>query len=607
MVTAFLLACGMAMVDGPADGAGVELPGEVRVMLEAHCVDCHRGRRSKGGAELAGPMASGRVDEGVLRAVRARLARRDMPPLDEPIRPTDAEYAAAVQAIDAVVAPARREVPSVRRLNRAQWAGAIRDVLGVERVDGRPVDALLPPDDVGEGFDTTADTLALPTLAVERFVDAAEAVAQSLPAEALGRAGGEGERPARLAAAARAWGEAMFRRALTEDEVRALADRASAAVGPDAGWEPTARALATMVMVDPRFLLRVEAPAAADGRALSGDEVGSRLAIFLWSSVPDAELRVAAAAGGLDSEDGVRAQATRMLADPRAGSLARRFAVQWLAVDRLEGRFIDGTRFKGVDAALRTDMRIETERLFVRVARGEVPVRALIEARSTEVSPRLAAHYGFPVPEDAAASGAWFACSVPPERPPGVLGHAAVLLATSNPDRTSPVKRGKWVLEAMADAAPPPPPPGVPSIPDDAKGRAGRSIRELMAMHRSNPDCASCHVRMDAIGLAFERFDPVGRMRSEADGHAIDDVTELPDGRTLEGAGAVAALVGEGNAFERSLARHLATYALGRGMADADDPWLDALAVRVRTSGRFEDLVHGIVTSRAFRFRDPAP
>jgi hypothetical protein len=258
MAAAFLLACGMAMGDGTA--VEVVIPEPVKGLLEAHCVDCHRGKRSKGGVELAGPVAEGRVDEGVLRGVRARLSRRDMPPLDEPIRPTDAGYAAAVQAIDAVVAPVRREVPAVRRLNRAQWAGAIRDVFGIERVEGRPVDALLPPDDVGEGFDTTADTLALPTLAVERFVDAAEAVAQSLPAEALGRAGGEGERPARLAAAARAWGEAMFRRALAEDEVRALADRASAAVGPDAGWEPTARALATMVMVDPRFLLRVEAP-----------------------------------------------------------------------------------------------------------------------------------------------------------------------------------------------------------------------------------------------------------------------------------------------------------------------------------------------------------
>lgn len=605
MVAALLVAFAAGVGGGQA--VEVDLPGDVREVLEAHCVDCHRGRRSKGGAELAGPVAAGRIDEGVLRAVRRRLARRDMPPLDEPTRPADAEYAAATRAIDAVVAPARREVPAVRRLNRAQWAGAIRDVFGIERIDGRAVEALLPPDDVGEGFDTTADTLALPTLAVERFVDAAERVAQSVSAESLARAGGEGDVPARLAAAARAWGEALFRRGLAEPAVRSLAERASAAVGPDVGWEPAARALATMVLVDPRFLLRIEEPAPAGGRALSSDEVASRLAFFLWSSVPDAELRTAAVGGSLESEDGLRAQATRMLADPRAGSLARRFAVQWLAVDRLEGRFIDGARFKGVDAALRTDMRLETERLFARVVSGELPVRALIEARSTEVSPRLAAHYGFAVPEDAAATGAWFACNVPPERPPGVLGHAAVLLATSNPDRTSPVKRGKWVLEAMADAAPPPPPPGVPSIPEDAKGRAGRSIRELMAMHRSNPDCASCHVRMDAIGLAFERFDPVGRLRAEADGLAVDDVTELPDGRVLEGAGAVAALVGEGHGFERSLARHLATYALGRGMADADDPWLDALAAQARARGRFEDLVHGVVTSRAFRFRDPTP
>jgi hypothetical protein len=178
-----------------------------------------------------------------------------------------------------------------------------------------------------------------------------------------------------------------------------------------------------------------------------------------------------------------------------------------------------------------------------------------------------------------------------------------VLAATSNPTRTSPVKRGKWVLEALLDQAPPPPPPGVPQLPEGATNTEHRSIRELMAQHRANPDCASCHVRMDAIGLAFERFDATGRMRTEADGHAIDDTTELPGGDELHGVAGVAGLVAKGQAFERSLARRLFIYALGRGTAPADDPLISSLAARVATDRSFESLVMGIAMSDAFQQR----
>jgi hypothetical protein len=288
-----------------------------------------------------------------------------------------------------------------------------------------------------------------------------------------------------------------------------------------------------------------------------------------------------------------------MLADPRAASLAERFAVQWLGIDRLESKSLDAQAYPGVDAALVADMRRETERLFDDVVRGRRPLRALLEARTTTLSPRLAAHYGL-----APAAGAdAFECAIPDGRPGGILGHASILLATSNPTRTSPVKRGRWVLDALLDVPPAPPPPGVPQIPEDPLGRAGRSMRELMELHRSNPDCASCHVRMDAVGLAFERFDADGRVRSVADGLPVDDVTALPDGRVLEGVSGVEQLVAEGDAFERALARHLLVYALGRGTEDADDPLLDALAARARVHGSFAELVGDILSSDAFRRR----
>ena len=736
----------------PAHGDDVAIPASIRPLLEAHCVACHEGSKPKGGLELAGPIGAGKIDEGVLRALRKRLAKRDMPPADEPERPSLDEYRAAVSAIDTLLPPLAREVAAVRRLNRVQYANAVRDVLGTE-IDVRD---LLPRDEIGEGFDTTADTLVLPTLVLERYFTAAEEIALALvppagPAapitiapERLERRGqghardgfawlwtngtltgafevkragryrvtleaaaqqagndaarlallvdgkvtgehaveatpdkpmtiawegqlavgerrvgarflndfydpnaeraqrrdrnlaigviriegpldapdatpfieraravaGEGTVSRRLGRVAAAFGEGLFRRPLADAERDALVRTAREASAPEKGtkvrdieaeWRDGLRVLVTALLVDPRFLLRVERPGknGEATRALDGYEVASRLSFFLWSSVPDAALRRAAAAGELGSPDGVAREARRMLKDPRARSLSQRFATQWLGIDGLEYRSMDPKVYPGLDAALLSSMRMETERLFDSVVRGERPVRALVTARETEVDAALAGLYGMEPPAESAVA----VRAIDDARAGGVLGHASVLVATSNPTRTSPVKRGKWVLEALLDEAPPPPPPGVPQLPETKDARHGLSVRELMAEHRNNPDCASCHVRMDAIGLAFERLDADGRFRSEFDGLPIDDSTEMPDGSVLRGARGVEAMLAASTSFERSLARHLLVYALGRGTADADDVLVDRLAADLAAKGDFATLVEGIVTADAFRIR----
>ena len=717
--------------------ADVAIPSEIKPLLAAHCVDCHEGARAKGGLDLAATLAAGAADEGVLRALRRRLARRDMPPATEVERPSDGEYRASVAAIDAVVAPEAREVPAVRRLNRAQYAGAVRDVLGF---DAAQAQALLPRDEIGEGFDTTASTLALPPLLVEKYLDAAERIAdacvppatrsrrRAYSAEQLERRGsghardgvawlatvgtltaridvehagtyriaveacgqfagdedpilqllcdgtarrtesiraaagslqpvmaevelargehaiaarfandfwdpknpdparrdrnlgvariviegprgdvppsafalrarsiaGEGDQGARLSAIAAVVGEELFRRPLGASEARALAETARAAAGADAPFDAQLRVLVTALLVDPRFLLRIERVPDAGRKPLSGDELASRLAFFLWSSVPDAALRRAAGAGELAGDAALRAQVRRMLADPRASSLSQRFAVQWLGIDALESRQLDPELFPAIDAALLASMRRETELLFDDVVRGARPVRALLESRTTRVDARLAAHYGVEPP----AGADWIACDIPPSRGSGVLGHASVLVATSNPTRTSPVKRGKWVLQSLLDDAPPPPPPGVPQLPERPEETKGLSMRELMAMHRANPDCASCHVKMDAIGLAFESFSADGTPRATS-----HDETEMPDGSVLRGVAGVSALLARDRAFERSLARQLLVYALGRGTADADDPLVDHLAARLAARGDFGALCEEIAASDAFRTR----
>ncbi|MFM7051227.1 MAG: DUF1592 domain-containing protein [Planctomycetota bacterium] len=730
-----------------AHAADVRVPSELGALLSAHCIDCHDGARGKGGLDLAPTLASGVIAEEPLRALRRRLVKRDMPPADEPERPTRDGYAAAVAAIDAVVAPAAREVAAVRRLNRDQYLRSVRDVLGSEALDGLDPAALLPRDEIGEGFDTTADTLALPPLLIEKYFDAAESIAaRAVPppslerrtridAAVLERAGAghvagevawlatrgtlaarfaarsagryrvtvdacgqqagdapprmsvvvagkeEGERdvaalrekpqpfvfecdlpagehrvviaflndfwdpknpdPARrdrnlgvlsvtvegplgatadtafeqriddacgdggvatriMRAAALVGGE-LFRRPLAEDEARTLARRVRAAAGADAAFDAQLRALVTALLVDPRFLLRVERddPLPAARRALDAHELAARLSFFLWSSVPDAALRARAADGSLARPEVLRAEARRMLADPRARALSERFATQWLGIDALEARELDRAIYPAADAALLSSMRRETELLFDDIVRDAKPVRALLEARSTHVDARLARHYGI----DGVPAEGFHERPLPAARAAGVLGHGSVLVATSNPTRTSPVKRGKWVLEALLDAAPPPPPPGVPQLPETVEARRGLPMRELMRLHRENPDCASCHVRMDAIGLAFERADADGRARDTVDGAPVDDATELPDGSVLRGIDGVRVLVAADDAFERSLARHLMVYALGRGTADADDALLDAMARELRASGRFSTLVERLVGSEAFTTR----
>ncbi len=733
----------------------VALPAALRPLLEAHCVDCHDGPRGKGGLDLAPVLEKNLIGEAPLRALRRRLAKRDMPPADEEVRPTREEYASAVATINTVVAPSTREVPNVRRLNRAQYAGAVHDVFAIETA-AQLVERILPADEIGEGFDTTGDTLALPPLLLEKYFDVAEAIAaEAVPDDApqrivvlperferRGQGGiydglawlatngtlralvdaahagryritvdvaaqqagdalariailvddravlerdiaadrakpervvwegdlaaganaigvrflndfwdpkavdparrdrnlgvgtlvvegpldppapspfelrvaelsGDGGEVARLRRLARTFGAQLFRRDLTQSEIDALASIAREAAmrrGDEkrATWKAQLRALVTAILVDPRFLLRIETPT-TDGerRALSGDELASRLAFFLWSSVPDDALRNAARAGELATDEGLVQHARRMLADPRASTLASRFATQWLGIDGLAAREFDPKLYPNVDRALLLSMRRETELLFESVVRGEVPVRALLSSRKTFVDARLARHYGV---DRAASDDATFVAAVVPEtRPTGILGHGSVLLATSNPTRTSPVKRGKWVLEALLDEAPPPPPPGVPQLPETREEKKGLSIRALMALHRANPDCASCHIQMDALGLAFERIDVDGRLRDTLEGVAIDDRTELPDGSVLAGVAGVARFLATNDGFERSLARRLLVYALGRGTADADDALVDRLAADLRVRGDLASLIEGIVRSDAFRTRVDSP
>ena len=358
------------------------------------------------------------------------------------------------------------------------------------------------------------------------------------------------------------------------------------------------------LLVDPEFLFRVERD--PDGLvpgtvyALDDVELASRLSFFLWSTIPDDELLAVAERGELGRPGVLERQVRRMLADPRAAEMVNNFASQWLLVRNVRFAEPDRALFPEFDGNLRDALARETELLFRDQFRRDLSILDLLRADYSFVNRRLAEHYGIPD-----VYGSHFRrVSLPDERRHGLLGHGSVLTVTSYPNRTSPVLRGKWILENLLGAPPPPPPADVPSL-DESAGATPTTVRARLEQHRANPVCASCHARMDPLGFALENFDPIGRWR-EADGALpIDASADMPDGSTVDGPVAFRnALLERHEEFAGNFTEKLMTYALGRGVAHHDAPAVRAI---VRDAGaahyRWSDVILGIVESVPFRMR----
>ena len=360
------------------------------------------------------------------------------------------------------------------------------------------------------------------------------------------------------------------------------------------------------LLVSPEFLFRIERdPAeAAPGAAYRvGDlELASRLSFFLWSSIPDDELLDRAIDGTLSDPDVLEAQVQRMLADRRSRALVDNFAEQWLYLRDVEAKEPDPGFFPGFDENLRQAFQRETELFIDSVLREDRSVSDLLTADYSFLNERLAKHYGIPhvygshfrrVPLDGTARR-------------GLLGQGGILTLTSYATRTSPVLRGKWILENLLASPPPPPPPDIPALAERTDDGAALSMRAAMERHRANPACASCHAQMDPLGFALENFDAVGRwrMRSESN-DAIDASGVLPDGTSFEGPeGMRRALLREPQRFVATVTEKLLTYALGRNVESYDMPAVRAIVRDAeRNDYRFSSIVLGIVRSTPFQMR----
>ena len=402
-----------------------------------------------------------------------------------------------------------------------------------------------------------------------------------------------------------------FRRPATAEEVDRYLKLYDRSLEAGQNFEAAIGTSLQAILVSPNFLFRVELddrPQEKGSHPISEYQLASRLSYFLWSSMPDEALLALAAKGQLSKN--LDAQVTRMLADDRSDALVENFAPQWLDIRDLARV----TRGPQLDVRLRESMARETLLFCDEVLRKDRPITDFLDGRYTFLNERLARHYGLaqfgrdkrtavPVP-----AHAFVRVELPADGPrAGVLTHASVLTMTSNPDRTSPVKRGTWILENVLASPTPPPPADVPALEQAAAGTVKEpvTVRGRLELHRSKPGCAACHAKIDPLGFALERFDVLGQYRDKDGKAPVDDAAELSNGQKFQGTdGLRKVLLGKKDQFTKCLTEKMLTYALGRPLGEHDGPTVDAIVASVaKDNYRFQRLTFEVVRSSPFTMR----
>jgi hypothetical protein len=401
-------------------------------------------------------------------------------------------------------------------------------------------------------------------------------------------------------------GGAAYRRQLQPKDVKGLMtffDQGRA----EGGFELGVRMAIEAILASPHFIFRTEElPAGArpgQRYAVAPNDLASRLSFFIWGAPPDDALIAAARSGALSEPAGLAAQTRRLLADSRSEALATRFAAQWLRLQDIEKVHPDALQFPDFHQQLGDAMRRETELFFYGLVRENRSILELITANYTYLNEDLARHYGVP----GVAGPEFRKVQYADERRSGLLGHASVLTLTSHANRTSPVLRGKWVMEVLLGSPPPPPPPDVPDLDKTSEAKDGRLLttRERMELHRSNPQCRSCHVFMDPIGLALDNFDVTGRWRLRENGSPLDTRGDFYDGTPVSTPAELkTVLMKRPIPLIRTFAQNLMAYALGRRIEYFDHPAVRRIEAAAEVGGyRMNDFIVGVVLSDAFRMR----
>ncbi len=506
-----------------------------------------------------------------------------------------------------------------RRLNRAEYVNTIRDLFGVTQ--DFKLEQLLPADGGGgEGFDTTGETLFTSSIHIEKYLAAAEQVTEVVLSESkrgqsvelrtardriLFHQPGWFEKPETAARevitsfARRAW-----RRPVTNEETDDLMKLFARGRERHDSFAASVRLAIQGVMVSPHFLFLAEPEPNTTGiQRLADVPLASKLSYFLWSSMPDNELLLLAEQGKLSDTNLYRAQIRRMLKDPKAEAFGERFALQWLDLDRLGGEVKpDATNYPEFDPALARSMKGEVATYFNHLIREDRPLLELIDSNYTFANHRLSELYGL---KDVSGDGLRIV-QVADARRGGILGMAGVHALTSYPLRTSPVLRGRWVLESLLGDKIPPPPPGVPTLDEKAAATpGGATLRQQLEQHRVKAECAACHDKMDPLGFGLENFDALGRWRDELNGQPLDVKGTLPSGEVYEGPGGLKKiLMARKDKIMRHLSRKMTGFAFGRELNQFDNCVIDdAMKALEQNDWRATVLVETIAMSYPFQHR----
>ena len=607
-----------ALLRSPCDAGPSATTWQEQVwpILSTYCLDCHDAETQKGGIDLASlkELPQARAALRLWWRAKDQLETGQMPPpkKDQPSAGQKQHLLAWIAENETFLRSGVVQDPGerrLRRLNRTEYTTALRHLLGVPQ--DLIKDNFAEEGAGGEGFDNVGDTLFIPPVMAEQYLAAAEAALTEVFAKpdleqrllthppSAGRPPSEALRQT-LAPLLRL----AFRHTPSPETLDAYLNIAESRLARGSSWEDALRLSLKAALCSPNFLLLHEENQETPSWPVTGPELATRLSLFLWSSLPDAALLDEAEAGRLHDPAVLEAQTRRMLADPRALALAQNFAGQWLQFEKVLASDPDRARYQ-FNNELRQLLYDEALRFSDHLLRGGGSLLDVLSSDYAFLNENLAAHYGLPVltgPElrqvklDNGLRG-------------GALGLGAVLTTTALPRRTSPVLRGKWILEQLLGSPPPAPPPNAGSIEEDDRKTKHPTIRQELEAHLRRDDCRACHARMDPLGFALENFDPVGRWRDKLNDQPLDTSGRLPDGRTFTGPAELKqVLLTEKDRYARNLAVKLLSYALGRSIEAYDLPTLGRLETSLReTQFQALPLILEITRSLPFTHRRLKP
>ena len=585
--------------------------------IKRYCLECHSGEKPKASLDLSRFDSMDKIlSEALLwDDILIQLSQGDMPPKEADL-PTLNERSEFLNWVESSLQKAACQSgphagPAVlRRLNRAEYSASVRDLLDIHFDAG---EALPSDGSGGEGFDNASETLFISPIHAEKYMDAARVAVEYAFADprSLRRflVAEPDEKTSPEVAARRVIEDFLpraFRRSIPESEILEYLALFHAAYKADPSFMVAIRLTLQAVLISPKFLFIAEEPNFdSKPHKVTDHELASRLSYFLWGSLPDDELLKAADEGNLSDSRILQEQFKRMLGSQnsrKVRNFSQNFVEQWLGTRALGREFKPDKSIRGYDSELEGGMKYEPVFFFHEILTENRSLLDLLKADYTYVNRRLARHYRIKGEFREQPKRVQLTDE---NRRGGLLSMAAVLAVSSYPHRTSPVLRGKWILETILGDPPPPPPPNVPELEESASSVSSESLRQRLELHRQNVACAQCHDRIDPLGFGLENYGVLGIWRDKYEGHKVDARGALPDGTTFSGPAELKlALLGRKDQFVRHLTKKMLGYALGRGLTYYDYCAVNSIVDKLRANDyKSHHLLFGIIQSVPFRFK----